>query len=228
MPRQRVREVYHVVDRALLEQRRVALGRNLLYLPLHGRQIHHKLAGMYVGLHHHAVLSGVDLRLVLELLVVAVVYIDGVCLLLSAVENVPDQPRHVVALQCEDHLQVVAQVVAAQRVVERQSGLHIAAGNAADELHAGVVVEVDAGLVGLEVVPRIGLVLLVGIVPAAVVEIMSVLHGLNSVFTRQHTESELALMVAFNGSGGRVHLGAVNQEVNALHGNARAVVLHVA
>ena len=57
---------------------------------------------------------------------------------------------------------------------------------------------------------------------------MAVLHGLNSVFTRQHTESELALMIALNGSGGRAHLGAVNQEVNALHGNARAVVLHVA
>ena len=183
---------------------------------------------MYVGLHHHAVLSGVDLRLVLELLVVARVDIDGVCLLLRAVEDVPDQPRHVVALQCEDHLQVVAQVVAAQRVVERQCGLHITAGNAADELHAGVVVEVDAGLVGLEVVQRIGLVLLVGVVPAAVAEVVAVLHGTDGVVAGQHTEGELTLVVALNGTGGRAHLDVVNQEVDALHGDACTSVLHVA
>ena len=226
--RERVGEVNDVVDHAVLEQGGVAFGRYLLDLPLHGWQPDDVLAGMDVGLHHHAVLGGVDARLVEEYLVMAIVQIDGVALLTGIVLNVPYQPRHIIALQREHHLQVVAQVVAAERVVERQRGLHVTAGHAADEFYAGVVIEVDAGLVGLEVVLRVLLVALVGVVIAFVVEPVTVLHSLDGVAAGQHTEGELPLMVALDRAGAAMDLDAIDEEGDALDGDARTVVLDVA
>ena len=66
-------------------------------------------------------------------------------------------------------------------------------------------------------------------VEAVAPEHVAVLHGLNAVVgTLQHAEGELALMVGLHAPGGVFHLIAIDLERHALHGDARAVVHHVA
>ena len=96
-----VRQVYHVARLAVLEQGGVARGRDLLYLPLHGRQQHIVLAGQRVGIDYHAVLRGVYARLVDGLIVHLVGQLVQECLvalLQRAVLDVEHQSRGVVAL----------------------------------------------------------------------------------------------------------------------------------
>ena len=66
------------------------------------------------------------------------------------------------------------------------------------------------------------------VVVAAAPELVTVLHGLDFGIARQHAESELTFVVGSHQAGSIVHLVAVHFECYALHGDARAVVLHVA
>ena len=67
-----VAEVEHIANLSFLEQGGVALSRDLLNLPLHGRQQHLILARVGVGGDHHAVDGGVHLGLIGVLAVVLV------------------------------------------------------------------------------------------------------------------------------------------------------------
>ena len=98
---QRVAQVDDVAHLSVLEQGGIAVSGNLLYLPLHRWQQDLVFAGMYVGLHHHAVQRGVYFRLVLVFLILLV----G-CLVLKhlsaflqvAVLDIEHQSRGIVAL----------------------------------------------------------------------------------------------------------------------------------
>ena len=59
---ERVGQIDDVAGLSVLEERGVALGGDLLYLPLHRRQLHLILARQLVGIDHHAVPLGVDTR----------------------------------------------------------------------------------------------------------------------------------------------------------------------
>ena len=112
-----VREVDDIAHLSVLEQGGIALGRDLLNLPLHGRQQHLVFTCIGVGRDHHAVQRGVYVGLILVLavhLAGSLVAEHLVALLQVAVLLVEHQPRGVVAFQGEDHLQVVAQVVRRQ------------------------------------------------------------------------------------------------------------------
>ena len=96
-----VRQVDDLAHLAVLEQRGVALGGNLLHLPLHGRQQQLVFTRIGVGRYHHAVQRGVYAGLVLMLAVVAVgllVQKDLVAGVLVAVLLVEHQSRAVVTL----------------------------------------------------------------------------------------------------------------------------------
>ena len=222
-----VRQVQHVAHLSVLEQRGIALGGNLLHLPLDGRQQHAVFTGVCVGRDNHAVQRGVYRGLVVVFLVVGLVRKDLVAGGLLAVLNVEDQPGGIVALQGEHHLQVVAQVVSAQRVAQGQFALVLTTADAAYQFDARVVVEQDAGLIGLEVVHLL-CVLVVSIVVAVLQERVSVLHGLDGVRLLQHAEGVLALMVGGDEACGVAHLMTIHQEVDTLYGDAGAAVHDVA
>ena len=96
-----VREVEHVAHLSVLEQRGVALGGDLLNLPLHGWQQHLVFARIGVGRDHHAVDGGVHLGFVFVFLIVIVGLLMQEHLVargLVAVIDVEHQSRGVVAL----------------------------------------------------------------------------------------------------------------------------------
>ena len=221
-----VRQVDDVARLSVLEQRGVAAGGDLLNLPLHGRQLDHVLSRVDVGCDLHAVGGGMYPCLVVVFLVMRGVGEHLVALLLAAVGDVKDQLRGVVALEHEHHLQVVAQVVPRKRVTQGDGCLIHAAGHTPDERHARVIIEVDAGHVGVEVITDLRRVV-VGVVEAVLVEGVSVLHRLDAVrHIRQHAEREAALKVGGDFAAGIAHLHSVNKERGALHRNAGAEVAH--
>ena len=134
-----------------------------------------------------------------------------------------DQPRRVVALQCEHHGQRVAQVVLRQVVHQGLQALVVATDDAARQRHLRVVVEVDASHVGGQVL------LLAVLIPAVVRKHVLVHHGLDGVLAVEHAEREGAVVVGLHILAlCVVDAVAIYQEVHALHGDARALVHHVA
>ena len=222
MQGERVGQVDDVARLSVLEQGGIALGGDLLYLPLHGRQQHLILARQHVGHHHHAVALGVHVGGVVVPVgpVGLMVCIDGVARGERAVGVVEYQPRSVVALQGEHEFQAVAQVVGREGVAQWQFALHVAACHAADEFHALGVVEVGVGHVGLEV----HLLLAVPHVVAIVGEGVVLHHGLHFVRSAQHAEGELTLEVALHDTSRRAHLVLVHHEACTAYGDAGALV----
>ena len=134
-----IRQVYHIARLTLLEQGGIALGSNLRNLPGHGGQLHAVFAGDGVGPYLNAVAGGVHAGLVVSLLAVTMLELL-VALGQRRTGVVIDQPRGVVALQLHHHLQVVAQVVARQGVVQRQVALVLAACHTTYEGYTRLVV----------------------------------------------------------------------------------------
>ena len=214
--RQAVGQVDDLVGLSVLVEGGIAGAIHLLHLPAHGRQHEHVLAGSRVGRHLDALAQGLHLGLVVTS---AGVLVDGVALGALRVLHVLYEPRLGVALQGQHHLQVVAQVILRQVVAQRQQALVVAAHHAAHELHLRGVVETDVGHVGGEVVG----------VLSVVQERVAVLHHLDGVAAVLHAEREVTLLVGLHElARGVVQLVAVDEEVDALHGDVRALVVHVA
>ena len=222
-----VGQVNHVIHLSVLEQRGIALCRDLLNLPFHRWQFHLVLACVHVGYHFHAVLCGVYLSLIGVFLVVCRVDEDLIANRLLAVGHVEHQSGSVVALQHKHHLQVIAQIVLRERVAQWKSCLVFAAYHTSDECHASVVVEVGVGHVYIDVMLRL-LVAVVFVVVSLPCKFMSILHRLDGAVAWQHTEGKLALEVGGHLAAGSVHLTPIHQERHALHRDARAGVHHIA
>ena len=222
-----VGQVNHVVHLSVLEQRGIALCRNLLNLPFHGWQFHVILSCVHIGGHFHAVLRGVYLSLIGVFLVVCRVDEDLIAGRLLAVGHVEHQSGSVVALQHKHHLQVIAQVVLRKRVAQWDGSLVFATRHTSDECHSGVVVEVSGTYIGGEIVTLLCIAVIL-IVVAFFEKIVAILHRLDGAVAGQHAEGKLALKVGGHLAAGGVHLVAIHQERHALHRDARAGVHHIA
>ena len=156
-------------------------------------------------------------------MVAADVHKGGVALGASGVQVVIHQPRGVVALECEDHRQVIAQVVAGEVVVKGQTALVVATCDAADEFHLRVIVEIYLRHVVGE------LMALSALEVAVVGEGMTVHHGLDSILAVEHVERECTVEVGLHVATFIIMQRlAVHAEAGTLHGDAGAVVHHVA
>ena len=208
-----VGQVDDLAHLSLLEQRGVAVAVDLAHLPAHGRQLQHILARRGVGLHLHALaLHGGH-----GLVALAGRMLVGVhALLLRGVQVVVDQPRRVVALQCEHHRQVVAQVVVREVIIQRQAALVVATHNAARNLHLLGIVEVNLCHVVVDYGP------LGALVVAVEFEGVPVHDGLDGVCAGQDVERELTIEAALQGRATRHHLVPVQQELCAVDGDAGA------
>ena len=221
MQRQRVAQVEHVAHLSVLEEAGVAFCRNLLNLPLHRWQQHFVFTGILVGVDLHAVQRGVYTGLTGELWVFGFgMCKDFVASLLRAVLYVPNQSRGIVALQGDDHLQRVAQVVVRQGIAQRLLALVLTANDASYEFDARLVVEVVAVFVSLEIYCRV----VVLYVKALVGEVMVLLDSLHLVLAAQNAEVELTFEVGLHGSAGGMHLATVHFEAYSLNGDAGAFI----
>ena len=225
----RVGKVDDIIDLTILEQAGIATSGNLLHLPLHRGQPYLVFAGLPVRPYLHTVLGGVDTGLIVVFLVVSVMHKYRIALFIVTILDIVDQSRCLVTLKCEDHLQVIAQVILRQRVVQRYGSLLLTTCHASNEFHTGLVIEVVAGLVGgpvvFHLVLRIHVVLMI---VAILIEDVSILVGLDGVYFLQHTDGKLTFEVGGNFTAGITHLKAVDEERHALNGNAGAVVEHIA
>ena len=213
-------QVDHLAHLSLLEQCGVSLTVYLLYLPAYWRQLNFVLAGHWVGQHLHTLALGGNLRL---MTVATRMHIGGVALGEVGVQIVVNQPRCVVALEGEHHLQRVAQVVLRQVVAQRQHTLVVTTYHAARQLHLGGIVEVDACHIVLEAL------LAAVLIPAIVSKLVIFHHGLDAVVALHHTEREATIVVGlYQVALGVVYLLAVHHEVNTLYRYAGAVEHHVA
>ena len=216
--RRSVGQVDDVTGLSLLIECGIALCVDLHDFPLHGRQLHAVFAGVWVGGQRDAMAVDVGLGLVLILCVVGLVYKHCVTLFLLLVHVVIDQPRSVVALQGHHHGNLVAEVVVRERVAEREFALFLTTHDAADEGHAGVVVEINLVFVGGEVIGEL----------AIFEEVVPVFLGLDGDVASKEVERELTVAVGFYGSSGSSHLAVVGREGNARHGNTCSVIHHIA
>ena len=218
---QAVGQVDDLVQLSLLEQCAIALAVHLLHLPAYGRQHQQVLARRRVGQNLHALaLGGHPGEVLVAAARMAHHLLAGRAV---GVQVVVDQPRRVVALQGEHHPQRVAQVVLREVVHQGLAALVITAHHAAGQLHLRGVVEVDAGNVVVDAL------LAAVLIPAVVGEHVVVLHGLDGDTATHQSEREAAVIVALHEVAlGIVDLLAVHQEVDTLHGDAGAVIHHVA
>ena len=218
---QAIGKVDDLTHLTFLEQGRVAGAVYLLHLPAHGRKHERVFTGGEVRGNLHALAQGLHRGIVL----VAAARMTDHLLALGAVgvQVVIHQPRRVVALQGEHNRQRVAQVVLRQVIQQRLAALLVAADHAAGQPHLRGVVEIDASHVARDV-------LLAGVlIPAVVREHVIIHHSLNGVVTLHQAEGETAVVVGLHEVAlGVVDLPAVDEEVDTLHRDARAVVHHEA
>ena len=221
------RQVNRLAHLAVLEQGGVALGRHLDDLVLGGVQHDLVFARLRIGTDSQRMARNIHPSRVL------VASSEG-CLVGGALHRLvvllADKPGGVVALQLDDNLQRVAQVVLREAVAQRPVTLNVAAYYATAQHDGGRVPEIDIRDV-LDEVVLIFLILADGIVihqESAVSKVVVVLHGLDRVRTPRNAQRKGTLVVGDDDLvAGIVHHVAVQFERYTRHGNRGVAVVHV-
>ena len=119
-------------------------------------------------------------------------HIYGVALGALTIQIVVYQPRLIVALKGEHHLQVVAKVVLRQVVAQWQLALVVTSNHATNQFHLSGILEQYSCHISREMVTGRSLI------PATVQELMAFLDCLDGIVVWQHAEREVTLIVGLH------------------------------
>ena len=221
------RQVDSLAHLAVLEQGGVALGRYFNDFVLGGVQHDLVFARLGIGTDSQRMAGNIHAcRVLVASTEGSLVHSALHCFVLL----LANKPGGVVALQLDDNLQRVAQVVLREAVAKRPATLDVATYYTTAQHDGSRVPKIDIRDV-LDEVVLIFLILADGIVihqESAVSKVVVVLHGLDRVRSPRNAQREGALVVGCNDLvTGIVHHVAVELEGYTWHGNRGVAVVHV-